>query len=52
MLVDDVAGVFNDLVELLHPHQTLAVVERQRVGHFLQLEPGGVPGLFLSAVNS
>lgn len=37
VLVDDVTGVFNNLVVLLHSQQTLAVVERQSVGHFLQL---------------
>ena len=47
MLVDDVTGVLNDLVILLFTQQTLAVVERESVGHLLQLQPGSFPGLLL-----
>lgn len=47
MLVDDIRGVFNDLVVLLHTEQTLAVVKGQSVCHFLQLQPRDIPCLLL-----
>lgn len=47
VLADDVTGVLDDLVVLLHAEQTLAVVEGQGVAHLLQLQPGGLPCFFL-----